>query len=60
MQPKISLIVRCTDREVGEISRIIVDPLDREISHIVVKTRGEELLIPTDGNIAAVRKKEFS
>lgn len=36
MQPKLKSRVRCADREVGEVTRIIVDPLSREISHIVV------------------------
>ncbi|MEW6542515.1 MAG: ubiquinol-cytochrome c reductase iron-sulfur subunit [Nitrospirota bacterium] len=35
-QPKLKAKVRCTDREVGEVTRVIVDPLSREISHIVV------------------------
>jgi Rieske Fe-S protein len=35
-QPKLKARVRCTDREVGEVTRVIVDPLSREISHIVV------------------------
>ena len=53
MQPKIKSKVRCTDREVGEISRVIVDPLSKGISHIVVKTGGRELLIATDQNVSA-------
>ncbi|MGH7208707.1 MAG: hypothetical protein ACREIL_04905, partial [Nitrospiraceae bacterium] len=36
MQPKLKSKVRCADREVGEVTRIIVDPLSREVSHIVV------------------------
>ncbi len=36
MQPKLKSKVRCTDREVGEVTRVIVDPLSREVSHIVV------------------------
>ena len=36
MQPKLKAKVQCTDREVGEVSRVIVDPLSREVSHIVV------------------------
>ena len=35
-QPKLKSKVRCTDREVGEVTRIIMDPLSREVSHIVV------------------------
>ena len=40
MQPKLKSKVRCTDREVGEITRVIVDPLSHEISHIVVGGNG--------------------
>jgi len=36
LQPKLKSKVKCTDREVGEITRVIVDPLSREVSHIVV------------------------
>lgn len=39
-QPKLKSKVRCTDRDVGEITRVIVDPLSREISHIVVGGNG--------------------
>ncbi len=40
MQPKLKSRVRCSDREVGEITRVIMDPLSREISHIVVAQDG--------------------
>jgi Rieske Fe-S protein len=40
MQPKLKSKVRCTDREVGEITRVIVDPISLEISHIVVGGNG--------------------
>ncbi|MGB2944279.1 MAG: hypothetical protein WBB80_04220, partial [Nitrospira sp.] len=36
MQPKLKSKVRCTDGEVGEVRRVIMDPLSHEISHIVV------------------------
>lgn len=51
MQPKLKSKVRCTDREVGEVTRVIVDPLSKEISHIVVGGNGAgrlERQIPTD------------
>lgn len=35
-QPKLKSKVACTDREVGEVTRVIVDPLSLEISHIVI------------------------
>jgi Rieske Fe-S protein len=40
MQPKLKSKVRCTDREVGAVTRVIVDPLSLEISHIVVGGNG--------------------
>lgn len=36
MQPKLKSKVRCSDREVGEVRRVIMDPLSQGISHIVV------------------------
>jgi len=47
-QPKLKSKVRCTDREVGEVRRVIVDPLSHEVSHIVV-TNGTpvERQVPT-------------
>lgn len=39
-QPRLKSKVRCADREVGEVTRVIVDPLSREISHIVVGGNG--------------------
>jgi Rieske Fe-S protein len=40
MQPRLKSKVRCTDREIGEVTKVIVDPLSREISHIVVSMNG--------------------
>ena len=40
MQPKLKSKVRATDREIGEVSKVIVDPLSHEISHIVVSMNG--------------------
>jgi Rieske Fe-S protein len=40
MQPKLKSKVHCTDREVGEVTRVIVDPLSLEVSHIVVGGNG--------------------
>jgi Rieske Fe-S protein len=36
MQPKLKSKVRCSDGDVGEVRRVIVDPLSHEVSHIVV------------------------
>lgn len=49
-QPKLKAKVKCTDREVGEVTRVIVDPLSKELSHIVVGGNGSsqpERQIPT-------------
>lgn len=40
MQPKLKSKVRCTDREVGEVTKVIVDPLSHEVSHIIVGGNG--------------------
>ena len=40
MQPKLKSKVRCSDRDVGEVTRVIMDPLSLEISHIVVRQNG--------------------
>ena len=37
MQPKLSAKARCLDQEVGSISKVIVDPISHEISHVVVR-----------------------
>ncbi|MBM4119481.1 MAG: ubiquinol-cytochrome c reductase iron-sulfur subunit [Nitrospira sp.] len=39
-QPKLKSKVRCSDREVGEVTHVIVDPLTHELSHIVVGGNG--------------------
>jgi Rieske Fe-S protein len=40
VQPQLKSKVRCTDREVGEVTRVIVDPLTLDVSHIVVGGNG--------------------
>ncbi len=40
MQPKLKSKVQCSDREAGEVTRIIVDPISHEISHLVVGSNG--------------------
>ena len=37
MQPKLTAKARCVDGEVGKVSKVIVDPLSHEISHVVVR-----------------------
>ncbi|MEW6245322.1 MAG: ubiquinol-cytochrome c reductase iron-sulfur subunit [Nitrospirota bacterium] len=34
--PKLKSKVRCTDRDIGQVTKVIMDPLSREVSHIVV------------------------
>ena len=40
MQPQLKSKVRCADREVGEVSKVIMDPLSYEVSHLVVSMNG--------------------
>jgi Rieske Fe-S protein len=40
MQPKLSSKVRCADQEIGEVTKVIMDPLSHEISHLVVSVNG--------------------
>jgi len=40
MQPKLKSKVRSGEREVGEVTSVIVDPLSHDISHIVVGRNG--------------------
>ena len=40
MQPKLKSKVRCADQEVGDVTKIIMDPLTREVSHLVVSLNG--------------------
>lgn len=40
-QPKLRSKVRASDRDLGEVTRIIMDPLSHEISHVVVSLDGD-------------------
>jgi len=40
LQPKLKSKVRCTDCEIGEVTKVVLDPLSHEISHIVVSMNG--------------------
>lgn len=60
MQPKLTAKARCADKEVGKISKVIVDPLSHEISHIVVRElngQGSERQIPI-GQVQEVVSEE--
>ncbi|MDZ4732708.1 MAG: ubiquinol-cytochrome c reductase iron-sulfur subunit [Nitrospirota bacterium] len=41
MQPQLKSKVRCADRDVGEVTKVIMDPLSFEVSHLVVSMNGE-------------------
>jgi Rieske Fe-S protein len=40
MQPKLKSKVRSGDRDIGEVTRVIVDPITHDVSHIVVGGNG--------------------
>ena len=40
MQPQLKSKVRCADRDVGEVTKVIMDPLSHEVSHLVVSMNG--------------------
>jgi len=40
MQPKLAAKARCSDGELGKISKVILDPISHEISHVVVSEYG--------------------
>ena len=40
MQPQLKSKVRCADREVGEVAKVIMDPLSFEVSALVVSMNG--------------------
>lgn len=49
MQPKLTAKALCANKEVGKISKVIVDPLSHEISHVIVQElngQGAERQIP--------------
>ena len=49
MQPKLTAKALCGDQEVGKISKVIVDPLSHELSHVVVReigAQGVDRLVP--------------
>ncbi|HET9575258.1 MAG TPA: hypothetical protein VFP04_02585, partial [Nitrospira sp.] len=57
MQPQLKSKVRCTDREIGEVTKVIVDPLSREISHIVVSMNGSGERQVAMGHVQAVTEE---
>jgi Rieske Fe-S protein len=48
MSVKIKFKVKCRDGEAGEVSRVIADPISKNISHLVVQAGGQERVVPFD------------
>lgn len=42
MQPKLAAKVRCSDKEIGEITKVIVDPLSLQVSYVVIRQLGTD------------------
>ena len=62
MQPKLAAKARCTDKEVGKISKVIVDPLSHEISHVVVRElngQGVDRQVPIEQIQTVVSEEEI-
>ena len=62
MQPKLTAKARCADREIGSISKVIVDPLSHEVSHVVVResnSGGVERQIPMEQIQEVVSEEEI-
>ncbi|MDH4237587.1 MAG: ubiquinol-cytochrome c reductase iron-sulfur subunit [Nitrospira sp.] len=53
-QPKLKSKVRCTDRDIGEVTKVVLDPLSHEISHIVVSMNGSGERQVAMGHVLAV------
>jgi hypothetical protein len=53
-QPKLKSKVRCADRDIGEVTKVILDPLSHEISHIVVSMNGSGERQVAMGHVQAV------
>jgi Rieske Fe-S protein len=54
LQPKLKSKVRCTDRDIGEVTKVVLDPLSHEISHIVVSMNGSGERQVAMGHVQAV------
>lgn len=54
LQPKLKSKVRCTDLNIGEVSKVVLDPLSHEISHIVVSMNGNGERQVAMGHVQAV------
>ena len=54
LQPKLKSKVRCTDLDIGEVTKVVLDPLSHEISHIVVSMNGSGERQVAIGHVQAV------
>ena len=54
LQPKLKSKVRCTDLDIGEVTKVVLDPLSHEISHIVVSMNGSGERQIAMGHVQAV------
>src|SRR5262245_60009926 len=59
MQPQLKSKVRATDKEIGEVTRVIVDPLSHEISHIVASMNGTGERQVAIGQVKSVTENLF-
>ncbi|MBI3610413.1 MAG: ubiquinol-cytochrome c reductase iron-sulfur subunit [Nitrospirae bacterium] len=50
MTLKIKSRVRCSDRDVGEVTRVIIDAIGKSISHVVIQLDDSERVVPLDGD----------
>lgn len=51
MQPKLTAKAWCSDKEIGEITKVIVDPLSCQVSHVVIRQYGMDSIerqVPID------------
>jgi Rieske Fe-S protein len=63
MQPKLTAKALCADKEIGKISKVIVDPLSHEISHIIVRQlngQGAERMVPISQIQEVVSEEEVA
>ncbi|GJL54674.1 MAG: hypothetical protein NPIRA02_18060 [Nitrospirales bacterium] len=60
MQPKLTAKARSSDGEVGKISKVIMDPISHEVSHVVVQeseSQGQERCVPI-GDVQEILSEE--
>jgi len=63
MQPKLAAKAKCADGEIGKVTKVILDPLSHEISHVVVQeARGEksDRLVPMKQVRQVVSEEEIT